>query len=394
MVEDPENLVVSGRGSATPETGPAMSSIESFEETAKLDTPALRRLLASPRPEQRVWAIWALALREAGDLPELARQTAIEPNPGVRRTLAVVLAGHGEDALLIGLARHDPDLAVRESAMQLVTRLAAGHVVDPAVVIDAAGREPAIQIAVLTALDARAPEALVQLADRLLDAADERVQLEAFEALLRIDTQAARARALAWLRGAPDPIAIEACRRWSGMAGPELIARELASSPERIRAIALRQLGAPPWSAIERLVDGDMRLLAEVVERADVSLPPRVVGELVIEHQCRHFVGRLRDCLSGLAAVPEDFVPLVAELRRHCGRRLQELERERAAVDEASALALPAGVHGQPDELGTFLDAAEGRRAEHDQVAGLLAELDRLAIPRTRSRSRPKATRW
>lgn len=202
-----------------------MSSIESFEDAARLDPPALRRLLESPRPEQRIWAIWALALRARGEIAELARRTASEPSPGVRRALAVVLAGHGEAARLVGLARHDPDPAVRASAAQLVTRLAAGGAIDPAIVIEAAAREPASAPAILAAIDARAPEALAQLAAHLLEAGDEEVQLEAFEALLRVDTPATRARAIAWLRGAPDPLAIEACRRWARAADPEAARR-------------------------------------------------------------------------------------------------------------------------------------------------------------------------
>ncbi len=113
-----------------------MSSIESFEDAATLETPALRSLLASPRPEQRVWAIWALALREAGDLPELVRHVAIEPNPGVRRTLAVIFAGHGEIERLVALARHDSEPVVRETATELVLRLAAGGAIDPAILDD------------------------------------------------------------------------------------------------------------------------------------------------------------------------------------------------------------------------------------------------------------------
>jgi hypothetical protein len=51
------------------------SSIEAFEQAAKLDTAALRLLLASSRPEQRVWAIWALALR-TGQLSQLEQRQA------------------------------------------------------------------------------------------------------------------------------------------------------------------------------------------------------------------------------------------------------------------------------------------------------------------------------
>jgi hypothetical protein len=102
---------------------------------------ALRALLTEGRPEQRVWATWALALRHQG-VPEMIQRTAVEPDPGVRRTLAVILASHSETDLLVALARHDPALLVRASAMQLVTRLAAGGLIDRAVVPEAAQLEP------------------------------------------------------------------------------------------------------------------------------------------------------------------------------------------------------------------------------------------------------------
>jgi hypothetical protein len=360
-----------------------MSSIESFEEAARLDTAALRALLASARPEQRVWAIWALALRLGGDIAELARLATIEPNSGVRRILALVLASHGETDLLVALARHDPDLAVRESAIHHVTRLAAGGAIDPAVVSEAAATTPSIQIAILAAIDAHAPDVLVQLAEGLLETADESVQLEAFEALLRVDTPVGRAFATSWLRGADDQLALEACRRWTHAADAEEIAGELRLQPARIRGIALRQLHAPPWSAVERLVAHDAGLLAEVVERKDIDLPSQILGTLVVDEHCRSFVGRLGERLAELDDLPWDFAPLVSDLRRHCGQRMDALEAERVAAEEALA-----ALHEREgrERVGAALDAAERRRAEEHTIAALLAELDRLASHRARAR--------
>src|SRR5215207_4972798 len=103
--------------------------MESFEEVAELDTRALRELFAAGRAEQRMWAIWALALRTGGIIGVAG--AAGDPDAGVRRTIAVMLAGHGEHDMLIALARQDRAPAVRESAMQLVTRLASQGVIDP-----------------------------------------------------------------------------------------------------------------------------------------------------------------------------------------------------------------------------------------------------------------------
>jgi hypothetical protein len=99
-----------------------MAGIDSFDDVRGLGEPELRELLDSGRPEERIWAIWALAMRsDAGTISELAHR--MEPNAGVRRNLAVVLAGHGELELLVALAHRDPAPEVRAASMQLVTRL-------------------------------------------------------------------------------------------------------------------------------------------------------------------------------------------------------------------------------------------------------------------------------
>src|SRR5258706_9012200 len=98
-----------------------MAAIDRFEDVRSLTDEELRTLLDRGRPEERVWAIWALALRSA-DIAELGARN--EPDPGVRRNLAVVLAGHGQLDLLVALAKRDPAPEVRAAAMQLVTRFA------------------------------------------------------------------------------------------------------------------------------------------------------------------------------------------------------------------------------------------------------------------------------
>ncbi|MBA2541599.1 MAG: hypothetical protein H0V17_18290, partial [Deltaproteobacteria bacterium] len=75
-------------------------NVESFEDAAALDREQLQIVLDAGRPEQRVWAIWALALRSGGQVGAMAGRS---PDAGVRRTLAVVLAGHGETRALIDL---------------------------------------------------------------------------------------------------------------------------------------------------------------------------------------------------------------------------------------------------------------------------------------------------
>src|SRR5258706_5245891 len=115
--------------------------IEKFEDVRELGEPELRELLEHGRPEERVWAIWALALRSSDHVATLARRE--EPDAGVRRNLAVLLAGHGELDLLVALARRDPAPEVRAAAMQLVARLALDDQLPAALVVQRAGSDSA-----------------------------------------------------------------------------------------------------------------------------------------------------------------------------------------------------------------------------------------------------------
>src|SRR5205823_7823317 len=129
---------------------------ESFEDVRGLAEPELRELLEHGRPEERVWAIWALALRSAGQVGELVHHQ--DPDPGVRRNLAIVLAGHGELELLVALAHRDPAPEVRAGAMQLVCRLAIDGALAPELVIERVGGDgPEVRIAVLGTVFAGGP---------------------------------------------------------------------------------------------------------------------------------------------------------------------------------------------------------------------------------------------
>jgi hypothetical protein len=54
-----------------------------FEQVRCLDEALLRRLLAGPDAVERLWAVWALALRQGAQV--VATHTAGEPSDGVRR---------------------------------------------------------------------------------------------------------------------------------------------------------------------------------------------------------------------------------------------------------------------------------------------------------------------
>jgi hypothetical protein len=355
------------------------TAIESFEDATALSTAALRELLDSARPEQRVWALWALALRASGQVTELAQRTASEPSPGVRRTLAVILASHGETDLLVALSRHDPVTAVRESAMQLVTRLAAGGVIDRGVVLDAAHGEPAIQIAILAAIDGSAPDFLVDLANRLLtSAATPAVQLEAVEALVRIDRPAARAQLVAWLRVADEAQAIEGCRRWARTGDLETFARALAPVPI-LPVIALRALHAPAWSIVELLVRGDDQLLRTAALRPDIVPPVHVLGRLVLDDPPSEALERLCKELMRLPVAPDDFISLIPRLLQYCRQQIGVRRAELAlASQHLPMLASDPETFEEDDAADDEYDAV----FDYPSLASLselLAQLERLA---------------
>jgi hypothetical protein len=274
--------------------------VESFEQARGLDRDALHVLLASERPEQRVWAIWALALSLGDRAGGFAQRVEREPDPGVRRTLAVILASHGEYDLLVALARHDPSLVVRESAIQMVTRLAAGSVAHMrAVVEEAADREPGIRIALLGAIGRGAPDFLVALAQRMIDTVDREVQVEAFETLLRIDTKDACERARRWFRSQLEPW--NYVDRWLRAADLESLADTVADLAMHTRGHVLVKLRSPPWPVVEMLVGGDLELLRSLLRRTDISIPARVLATTVRAGAHEGFANKLAAQLATAA---------------------------------------------------------------------------------------------
>jgi len=103
----------------------ADEGMSSFAEVLGLPDGELRELLGSSDEVARVWAAWALGLRlgsrVAATLTEVAHEA---PEPGVRRQLAVVLAGLGELDVLLAMADGDPDAWARATAARYVARLA------------------------------------------------------------------------------------------------------------------------------------------------------------------------------------------------------------------------------------------------------------------------------
>lgn len=93
------------------------ASFETYEQVRMLKTQELQMLLERGDPAERIWAAWAYALRRgAQSSQELARIAFLSPTAGVRRSLIVILAGHGEMEIIRIFAKGDPDPFVRATA--------------------------------------------------------------------------------------------------------------------------------------------------------------------------------------------------------------------------------------------------------------------------------------
>jgi hypothetical protein len=99
--------------------------VKDWVSVVALPEEAQRALLRTGDSAERVWAMWALALRlGANEADELRAILPSEPSAGIRAHLVVVLAGLGEHQLVHTIAVQDPDSFVRAVACQYVIRAA------------------------------------------------------------------------------------------------------------------------------------------------------------------------------------------------------------------------------------------------------------------------------
>ena len=93
-----------------------------FAEVQRQSTAEVRRLAAHGDPSERIWAAWALGLRDRREQRWLAHRALVDPTPGVRRHLAVVLAGFLRRTELWHLTS-DRDAQVRATALHWMCRI-------------------------------------------------------------------------------------------------------------------------------------------------------------------------------------------------------------------------------------------------------------------------------
>lgn len=298
-----------------------MAAIESFEDVRGLGETELRALLESGRPEQRVWALWALALRSA-DVAELGAR--VEPDPGVRRNLAVVLAGHGQLDLLLALAKRDPAAEVRAAAMQLVTRLAIDGKLAHSTVLErviADGAE--VRIAVLGCAFAGAPAWLVEVSEKLLEDADGDVRYEAFEALVRIG---ANEHALMWLEEAPEAEARLALMRWSARGRVRACADLLARASRRMRRLLVESVRVATWQDLAPAIGDETPLIRAVARRNPNvfdEMPLAALMRATLREPNAAWLAMVRDRLARLET-PDDpeVAAMLHDFRELCSDRI------------------------------------------------------------------------
>jgi hypothetical protein len=303
-------------------------SVARFEDTASLDDRALHTLLAAGRPEQRVWAAWQIALR-VGAMPHIVGHVVGEPSAGVRRALLAVLAGHGELDVLVALARHDPAIAVRSHASQLVAALAAQGAIASAVVTEAYAAGPTeIRVAILRGLPAGGPAPLSALVDAALERGDPAEQLEAFDVALGDARPAVVDAALRWLRLRPAEVTAEAWLRVQRRPAAHIVALLRGESPV-LRARAVQALVAVPIAELAELFGAEPEVFHMLRERHDLAAaPPELLARAILAGLAGRFVRVLTAQLGALRVAPAALAARLPVLREHVRARLAAIHRE------------------------------------------------------------------
>lgn len=133
-------------------------TVRSFEQTRALSLAELRAQRASAEPRVRLWATWALAMRDPASTAARLEDVRGEVDAGVRRHLVVVLAGRQDTAALETIAALDADDEVRATALQYLIRLTRPTLASP--LIEAALADRATVIRRSVALESTDPDTL------------------------------------------------------------------------------------------------------------------------------------------------------------------------------------------------------------------------------------------
>lgn len=300
------------------------TALDRFDDVRSLTDAELEALLDSGRPEQRVWAMWALALRSA-DIGELGQRQ--EPDAGVRRNLAVVLAGHGQFDLLVALAKRDPAAEVRAAAMQLVSRLAIDGKLPTSIVTERATTDATeVRIAVLGTVFEGAPDWLADLAEKLLDDRDTEVRYEAFEALVRVGRVN---EALMWLEEAPEAEARPALMRWSARGRANACAQALAGASRRLRRLLVESVRIAKWQDLAPAIGDDISLVRAIARRNPGVFEEMPLASLIraaLREPTPTWFALIRDRLVALEHPTSELSVVLYELRDLCAKQIADCD--------------------------------------------------------------------
>ncbi len=227
-----------------------------FDRVLALSETDQRALLAGPDPQGRLWAMWALALKDGPNV--LVEHLPGEPSAGVRRHMCIMLAG-GELDLLVAMARFDPDDGVRATASGLVTRLAGGGRL-PWTFAQERLSDRAACAAVLEELGPDAPSNFVDDATRLACDEDLDVAHAALDALFRMAERKAVAVMIELLARADERRRHGLFTLWSKHATPAAIHDALRLGAVERRLAAVLHF-ASRWADVAAVaLDPDVRL--------------------------------------------------------------------------------------------------------------------------------------
>lgn len=335
-----------------------MGALDSFDDVRRLTEAELRTLLDRGTAEERLWAIWALALRSTDNVDELTQRS--EPSPGVRRNFAVVLAGHGHYDLLVALAKRDPAPLVRAAAMQLVARIALDGKIPNAIVRERCAADIGeVKVAVLGTIFHGAPSWLVELAEQLLEDRDGEVRYEAFEALVRAGHDA---RARMWLEEAPEIETRLALVRWTSQGSVRSAADTLVSASRRLRRLLIESVSVATWQELSPVVGSEPTLLRALASRVPHLLdhvPLAILVRATLREANDVWLEAIGTRLGALPSADAEVAPWLPDLVELVSRRIAEIDQ---AMHE---------LHAQPDhDMYTDIDLHElaDLRTMHEQA--------------------------
>lgn len=304
-----------------------MRTPDEFDATRQLAEQQLRDLVKDSDPLRRLHAIWALGLQMSSVVGYLAG----EPDPGVRRGLAVVLAGRGELDLLVALCRHDPNVHVRASTIQIVLRFAKAGRIPWSIVVERFADAAEVRAGLVSQIDMSAPAGVRELALRALVDPEEIVRREAFEVGVAGVANAVQLRAALEVMSRGE--CSNALATWFAAETPDTIAAALVDTSQQVREVAIRLRPELAFTDLLPLIENDLVLYEKVSVK--LGKPPlKLLLAMLDARPWRYDVivtilWRI-NCGDFSKA---DVAPHVSKFRAVCSERLDALENQVTAPD-------------------------------------------------------------